>query len=392
MNTTCARTSDSRGHLHICLNTKLVPQWIRSQLTADVRRRQLFLLKWRSNRTDIAARADLRRRVEVTGRKDRKAPRLTHGSQRLLMPEEAERWDNSPRRDDVPPPGRTATRTRKNTTPGTGVWDTKNTAIALSLFRSLTLSYSFALLLSRSLAFSLSPPAVVEFLFSCMISWFSNSTSLICLSHGGGSLARFSQNHAEQDVDSELVSQLRPSHRRWIVKPCQCSFPSTNSSHPRATPHCLNNKISRQAYRRASSLDQPQNGSGQYQPTGNDQTPLAGDDLTSTAIVDAQLTHLISRDDAAQGQDAPHDQDTPMPDAPTVHDIATPRRTIGGRCREWCISAQPASGKRKCARPHLRATSRWTLSTCPRSGDQRRSKGSTRWSKRYWRRGHCKDV
>ena len=24
-----------------------------------------------------------------------------------------------------------------------------------------------------------------------------------------------------------------------------------------------------------------------------------------------------------------------------VHDIATPRRTIGGRCRKWCISAQP---------------------------------------------------
>ena len=38
-----------------------------------------------------------------------------------------------------------------------------------------------------------------------------------------------------------------------------------------------------------------------------------------------------------------------MPDAPTVHDIATPRRIIGGRCRKWCISAQPASGKRKCA-------------------------------------------
>ena len=38
-----------------------------------------------------------------------------------------------------------------------------------------------------------------------------------------------------------------------------------------------------------------------------------------------------------------------MPDAPTVHDIATPRRTVGGRCRKWCISAQPASGKRKCA-------------------------------------------
>ena len=42
-----------------------------------------------------------------------------------------------------------------------------------------------------------------------------------------------------------------------------------------------------------------------------------------------------------------------MPDAPTVHDFATPRRTVGGRCRKWCISAQPASGKRKCAACNL---------------------------------------
>ena len=121
----------------------------------------------------------------------------------------------------------------------------------------------------------------------------------------------------------------------------------------------------------ASSLDQLQNGLvqyqpsgsnpepptanalGQYQPAGNNETPLARDDLNSDAIVDAQLTHLISRDDATQGQDAPNVSDVPMPDAPTVHDIATPRRTVGGRCRKWCISAQPASGKRKCAACNL---------------------------------------
>ena len=93
--------------------------------------------------------------------------------------------------------------------------------------------------------------------------------------------------------------------------------------------------------------------SGQYQPAGNNETPLAKEDLNSDAIVDSQLTHLISRDDASQGQDAPHASDVPMPDAPSVHDIATPRRTIGGRCRKWCISAQPASGKRKCAACNL---------------------------------------
>ena len=121
----------------------------------------------------------------------------------------------------------------------------------------------------------------------------------------------------------------------------------------------------------ASSTDQPQNGliqyqptgsnpgpptvrtPGQYQPAGSNETPPAGEDLNSDAIVDAQLTHLISRDDALQGQDAPNASDVPMPDAPTVHDIATPRRTVGGRCRKWCISAQPASGKRKCAACNL---------------------------------------
>ena len=121
----------------------------------------------------------------------------------------------------------------------------------------------------------------------------------------------------------------------------------------------------------ASSLDQQQNGLvqyqpsgsnleplttnalGQYQPAGNNETPLARDDLNSDVIVNAQLTHLISRDDATQGQDVPHVSDVLMPDVPAVHDIATPRRTVGGRCRKWCVSAQPASGKRKCAACNL---------------------------------------
>ena len=62
----------------------------------------------------------------------------------------------------------------------------------------------------------------------------------------------------------------------------------------------------------SSSLEQPQVGLGQHQPTGNDRTPTptrfpvqyqpAGNDLTSSAranatsdaIAEAQLTHLIS--------------------------------------------------------------------------------------------------
>ena len=70
----------------------------------------------------------------------------------------------------------------------------------------------------------------------------------------------------------------------------------------------------------ASSLDQPQNASGQYQPSGNDQAPTptgaplvyqpsvngltlpAAANTNSDAVVNAQLTHLISRDDAVHGQ------------------------------------------------------------------------------------------
>ena len=116
----------------------------------------------------------------------------------------------------------------------------------------------------------------------------------------------------------------------------------------------------------SSLLDKPQSGLGQYQPTGNnppplamgtsaqyhpagnDHTSLAESDLISTAIVEAQLTPVISQDDSAQRQDAPRDEDAPMPDAPSVHDVATPRRMIGGRCGKWCISAQPTSDKRRC--------------------------------------------
>ena len=117
----------------------------------------------------------------------------------------------------------------------------------------------------------------------------------------------------------------------------------------------------------ASSLDQPQNGLvryqptgsnpepptanalGQYQPAGNNETPLARDDLNSDVIVNAQLARLVGRDDASQGQDAPHVSDVPMPDAPTVHDIAT--KTHHWRTMPQVVHqcAQPPTGKRKCA-------------------------------------------
>ena len=150
----------------------------------------------------------------------------------------------------------------------------------------------------------------------------------------------------------------------------------------------------------ASSLDQLQNGLvqyqpsrsnpepptanalGQYQPAGNNEPPLARDDLNSDVIVNAQLTHLIRRDDATQGQDAPHVSDVLMPDVPAVHDIATPRRTVGGRCRKWCVSAQPASGKRKCAACNLCGT-RFT------QGEARLQQWGNRETNHHYVHAHC---
>ena len=150
----------------------------------------------------------------------------------------------------------------------------------------------------------------------------------------------------------------------------------------------------------ASSMNQPQSGLIQYQPTGtnpetptvrtldqyqpsgNNETPLAGVDLNSDAIVDAQLTHFISRDDAPQGQDAANASDLPMRDTPTVHDITTPRRTVGGRCRKWCISAQPASGKRKCAACNLCGI-RFT------HGEARLQQWGSRETNNHYAHAHC---
>ena len=39
-----------------------------------------------------------------------------------------------------------------------------------------------------------------------------------------------------------------------------------------------------------------------------------------------------------------------MPAAPLTHDISTPRRLIGGRCRrKWAVSKQQTTEKRRCA-------------------------------------------
>ena len=207
----------------------------------------------------------------------------------------------------------------------------------------------------------------------CSVGFPAAHPSLVCLSHGCGRL-RPSQVWQVQSkvVDSGLVSQLGQSAEDQSGSFADVLVSEQGQQSPSS---CLTlpqqNQQAGSQTQSASSLDQLQNGLvqyqpsgsnpepptanalGQYQPAGNNETLLARDDLNSEVIVNAQLTHFISRDDATQGQDAPHVSDVLMPDVPAVHDIATPRRTVGIRCRKWCISAQPASGKRKCAACNL---------------------------------------
>ena len=98
----------------------------------------------------------------------------------------------------------------------------------------------------------------------------------------------------------------------------------------------------------------------QYQQTGEDQ-PAASitDNLPQVMVTEssaqyqrtgkchmahitdaAQLTHPISAEDV----DMQLKPATPRPD---MHDIATPQRSIGGRCRKWVVSTQDPSLQKK---------------------------------------------
>ena len=249
--------------------------------------------------------------------------------------------------------------------------------LSLSLSLSFSFAFSFSFSFSLSLSLSLSAGAGRDRAKSetglsslvpdqqrssscfpvCSVGFPIAHLSFVCLSHGG-SRAPISQNHAQQVVDSGLSpnsGQVIEDGSRNPAKVLVSEHAQQSSASNLTLPqqHDQQTGIQTQS---ASSLDQPQNGLvkyrpsgnnpepltadalGQYQPAGNNETPPAGAKSNSTAIVNAQLTPIISRDDDAQRQDAPRDQDAPMPDAPTVHDIATPRRTIGGRCRKWCTS------------------------------------------------------
>ena len=85
---------------------------------------------------------------------------------------------------------------------------------------------------------------------------------------------------------------------------------------------------------RQLSADAGYESRAQYQQTGEGRM---------AHIVDAaQMTHPIS---SAEDIDM---QPIPTTARPDTHDIATPRRRIGGRCRKWAVSTQ-ATNKRNCA-------------------------------------------
>ena len=165
-----------------------------------------------------------------------------------------------------------------------------------------------------------------------MVSWFSNSTSLICLLE---SWRR--QPCADQPKPRRAGRRIRvglptpdKSQKTGRTALPWCSLPSINSSHLRAISHC-HNSISKQAYRRSQLLlhwtshrwDRDSTsllGTTRPQPQREFRSSTS---LLGTTSLHLQ-GHLISRDDQAQGQDAPDVPDAPIPDAPTVHDIATP--------------------------------------------------------------------
>ena len=204
---------------------------------------------------------------------------------------------------------------------------------------------------------------------SFLISWFPNSTFPICLfepwrrqpcaglpsPRQAGRLIRvfffFTLDKSQKMGRPAFV--LASEHEQ--------QSPASSLTLPQQQDH----QTSMQTQSASSQLDQPQGGLG-YQPTGYDSTRhrvgwasasplgtirphLQETTSTATATVDAQLTPPIIQHDDTQRRGAPRVQDAPMPDAPAVHDIDTPRRQIGSRCRKWCISIQPASDKRNCA-------------------------------------------
>ena len=161
----------------------------------------------------------------------------------------------------------------------------------------------------------------------------------------------------------------------------------------------LNNRISKLALRRSQLLQWisyrmvsfspsllgptlsrlQRNALGQYQPAGNNETPLARED----PIVNAQLIRLISRDDAHQGQDAYHASDDPMHRCTysACYQPLRDARLVEDAASGASVHSLPA-GKRKCAACSMCGT-RFT------HGEARLQQWGNRQTNNHYVHAHC---
>ena len=111
--------------------------------------------------------------------------------------------------------------------------------------------------------------------------------SFVCLSHGGGRLSPFWQVQSKV-VDSRLVSISDRETLPWY------SLPITNSSHPRATSHCPNNRISKPAHRRSQPLHWTSHRMDRFStgPLGTTRSRLLWMPWVSTSLLGTMRHHL----------------------------------------------------------------------------------------------------
>ena len=174
------------------------------------------------------------------------------------------------------------------------------------------------------------------FLFPCVIRWFPNSPYLICLfdpwrRQPCAGLPRPRQAGLRIRVGLPTQDKSQKKSSGTLLR---CSFLSTYVSRRWTDTQGVSVR-----YQPCGNDLTPlaTEAPVQFQPGGNNLTPLAGDSSHSTAIVDAQLTPPISRDD-----------DTETPAARLMHDNAH-RQQNGSRCRKRAVSTQHTTVKRKSA-------------------------------------------
>ena len=147
------------------------------------------------------------------------------------------------------------------------------------------------------------------------MSWFSNSTSLTCLL----------ESWRWQPCQSAKTTPRRSSNQSWTPNSGQvtengsrnpalvlASEQQQSSESILTLPQQQNQQAGTQM-QSASSLEGSNRSRLPRMPWVSNSPLITVKHHSQGTIVNAQLTHLISRDDAAQGQDAPNAPDVLMP-------------------------------------------------------------------------------